>query len=328
MVTSDWFAMSDTFVKASIEGVEAPQFTDIHWRAKKGKASWNYRLKFDVLLGTRTRSMKYPYLSLQMWDKSILSWDELIAEMQFDLGVYFKRAFKKKISVMVFDDLLKKKRGKKKARRNPQQTDKNDEVGNSSDQKSVEISNTSLDVAPRESLDRPPSQLSPVAQREKQSSGCGKCCGCICCCCSKPKSSKKRRKKNALPSQDDSDDDEENLLLDAKEREAAEDQKEAAQKVSMIKGLFGLGEDDPPDSHWFHGDKTDHKTGQKLPMGKLCVSCQIIPKAEAMMNDNGFGQNAPNHSPFVPPPSGRLSFSWNPFVMGMYASSNDINLHF
>ena len=35
-----------------------PLETDTHWRCKKGKASWNYRLLFDVELGHSTRIMK------------------------------------------------------------------------------------------------------------------------------------------------------------------------------------------------------------------------------------------------------------------------------
>ena len=65
----DWLeGMSDLFVKCWVEGCKA-QETDTHWRAKKGRASWNYRLLFDVELGHNTRSMKFPYLSLQLWDR-------------------------------------------------------------------------------------------------------------------------------------------------------------------------------------------------------------------------------------------------------------------
>lgn len=107
--------MNDTYVKAYIEGVNA-QTTgqsqhmlvyqawtcvspwiahelnhsnrfitcpDIHWRAKKGKASWNWRMKFDVTLGHNTRTMKFPYLNISMWDKDILKYDDLIAGIQF-----------------------------------------------------------------------------------------------------------------------------------------------------------------------------------------------------------------------------------------------------
>ena len=57
--------MSDLFVKAWPEGC-AQKETDTHWRAKKGKASWNYRLIYDVELGHNTRAMKFPYLYIQV----------------------------------------------------------------------------------------------------------------------------------------------------------------------------------------------------------------------------------------------------------------------
>jgi len=53
--------MNDTYVKADIHGV-AQQSTDIHWRAKKGKASWNYRLKFEV-------SFRFALMCFGVWKK-------------------------------------------------------------------------------------------------------------------------------------------------------------------------------------------------------------------------------------------------------------------
>ncbi len=102
--------MSDTFVKVGLHGC-ADQSTDVHWRAKKGKASWNYRLKFDVLLGPKTPTMKFPYLKLQMWDKELLLSDDLIAETNLSLDKFLLRAFresydaeKKGRSVKLFED--------------------------------------------------------------------------------------------------------------------------------------------------------------------------------------------------------------------------------
>lgn len=54
--------ISDLFVKCWPEG-GSPQTTDTHWRAKKGKASWNYRLLFDIELGHSTRYILYFVLS-------------------------------------------------------------------------------------------------------------------------------------------------------------------------------------------------------------------------------------------------------------------------
>ena len=63
--------MSDLYVKCWPEGSPA-QDTDVHWRCKKGKASWNYRLNFDVELGHSTKAMKFPYLHFQLWDRYVL----------------------------------------------------------------------------------------------------------------------------------------------------------------------------------------------------------------------------------------------------------------
>jgi hypothetical protein len=46
-----------------LQGVNE-QSTDVHWRAKGGKASWNYRLCFDVDLGLKTMVYKFPYLKV------------------------------------------------------------------------------------------------------------------------------------------------------------------------------------------------------------------------------------------------------------------------
>ncbi len=67
--------MSDLFVKCWPEGCD-PQETDTHWRCKKGKASFNWRMLFDVELGHNTRAMKFPYFHLQLWDRDILKWND------------------------------------------------------------------------------------------------------------------------------------------------------------------------------------------------------------------------------------------------------------
>ena len=57
--------MNDLYVRCWVEGC-APQDTDVHWRAKKGKGSFNWRMKFDVALGHSTKAMKFPYLHVQV----------------------------------------------------------------------------------------------------------------------------------------------------------------------------------------------------------------------------------------------------------------------
>jgi len=349
--------MNDTYVKAFIEGTDS-QTTDIHWRAKKGKASWNWRMKFDVELGHNTRTMKFPYLNLSMWDKDILKYDDVIAETVLDLGKYFKRAYKKGKAVKLFEDAKKAPKKKKKKPAPPTKTEDEEakqwkfeepnekptadpvappptpktaappapatgdeklgellekdqaseaveddlmspavdvEAGES---KEVELTDTTTN--PLHGKDDEPVDSKPAEEEEVTESG-GSGGGCFSCFGGK---------------KEVDSDDEDAPLLDAEAQEKADDDKEASAAVSMIKGMLGLGEDDPPDSTWLHMTIKDFKNDERIPMGKLCISVNILPKAEAKISENGFGRREPNHTPILPPPVGRLKWSWNPFVMG------------
>jgi hypothetical protein len=49
--------------------------------------------------------------------------------------------------------------------------------------------------------------------------------------------------------------------------------------------------------------------------GKVRISLAVYPGEMAKANPVGLGRSEPNHSPFLPPPVGRLSFSLNPITM-------------
>ena len=49
--------------------------------------------------------------------------------------------------------------------------------------------------------------------------------------------------------------------------------------------------------------------------GKVKVQVDIFPVEKAQANAVGGGRSEPNHSPFLPPPVGRLQWSLNPFKM-------------
>ena len=57
--------------------------------------------------------------------------------------------------------------------------------------------------------------------------------------------------------------------------------------------------------------------GEKELGGKVRLSIDILPMEKALMNEVGGARQEPNHSPFCPPPVGRISFSLNPFKMFM-----------
>jgi hypothetical protein len=64
------------------------------------------------------------------------------------------------------------------------------------------------------------------------------------------------------------------------------------------------------DSFWMDTTDVDGKY-----VGKVRISLSVTPSDMAIANPVGTGRSEPNHSPFLPPPVGRLSFSLNPFTM-------------
>ena len=79
-------------------------------------------------------------------------------------------------------------------------------------------------------------------------------------------------------------------------------------------GLWG--DIDPPDSQWLKLSVTDKNTGETTPKGEICYSIQIWPKDKALVMPVGAARSEPNTNPYLPPPVGRLKWSWNPFVLG------------
>lgn len=101
---------SDVFVKAFIDNNDKKE-TDTHFRCQNGKASFNYRLLYDVKAPTNNYN-----LTLQTWDRDLFKSNDFIGETQFSLKELFEDAIltKKPMSLTkkYYDSYLKAKLGK------------------------------------------------------------------------------------------------------------------------------------------------------------------------------------------------------------------------
>merc|ERR1711871_572202 len=358
--------MSDLFVKCWPEGSD-PQTTDTHWRAKKGKASWNYRLLFDVELGHNTRAHKFPYLHIQMWDKDILKYNDCVGETMLDIGKFYRKAYHKNCAVNFFETLkgtaMDRVHKKKKVNAIIPDTDQDipPDENATDDQISSADGNEEKKTAPTpgKSEKSPSSKMSPPLPPRKIDSDdddielvkSEKFSGANPMYDSVPGSENapsekdvnrkdknkkkeehqddnKKNKKGGWFScfgkkeekKDDDDDDDGKPLLDddaaARQREMDDEEKEAAETASWLKSLAGIPGNDPADSKWLKLDVLDHNTGVREPRGQLCVNVQLWPKDKAIVMPVGARRDEPNTNPYLPPPVGRLKWSWNPFVLG------------
>ncbi|KOO24435.1 c2 domain containing protein [Chrysochromulina tobinii] len=94
--------------------------TDTHFRASKGKASWNWRMRFPVELRYTDRSLsrdKRHMLRLKLWDWDV-SLNDLAGETSLDLSEWFERVYKRQSSLAnhgsTLDELEKPKGDYKK----------------------------------------------------------------------------------------------------------------------------------------------------------------------------------------------------------------------
>lgn len=80
--------MSDIFVVGYPEG-QKPQVTDTHWRSEDGNGSFNWRMKFPIIV-----PCKVPRFKIQIWDKDVLTPNDAIGECNLNLRPFYMKAWR------------------------------------------------------------------------------------------------------------------------------------------------------------------------------------------------------------------------------------------
>lgn len=279
----DFTDLSDLMVKVWLQNKdEKAQTTDVHWRAKNGKASFNWRMKFDLELPIdQDNEADRGDLHFQMWDKDIL-YDDCLAEAVRDLTPYLKEVYKTKQVVNVF---AKKKPVRVRGTDSLPYSDRGVKSGDSNRNYSTQPSSMSV-------RDTEPSAYTAAITVDEDES-------------ERPllSSTSSSRALEAA---------EEKRLLQEK-RKAIQSKENAESLVKSIKQRFGMG-DDPDDAQWLVLKTKDSETGEQVTAGELLVSIEILPIYVANARAAGLGRSEPNNFPFLPEPADRLHLSamWNP----------------
>lgn len=83
----------------------------------------------------------------------------------------------------------------------------------------------------------------------------------------------------------------------------------------MIQLFLGWGDTIADDAKWLPITYHNHKMKRNEYRGSLAVSVTIVPESETVTRPVGAGRDEPNSNPYLPPPVGRLTFSFNPLSL-------------
>ncbi|KAH8085619.1 hypothetical protein JL720_7609 [Aureococcus anophagefferens] len=300
-------------------GDSKKQCTDIHWRCRSGRASWNWRLKFPVELPLA--SPELGRLNVQLWDKDIIKWNDIIGQSQLDLYRWLLKAYRENRAVNVFTEINQAIERKKKEEMGIMDSDdEDDDDDDDDDDGSGSESGSEGDGGDGDGdgdgggggggdgdgEEKPDGGDGGEETKEEGGDGDGaeaegeKADGDG----EAPKKKKKKKKK------DDDDDDGDKKPLS--EDEIAE--KDAQFFVAQLKNLMGLGPLDAS-AQWLKMTYKDQKRHRVYHRGAIAISVEILPKEDAENRPAGHGIAEPNQNPTLPPRSGRLALSTDPFAI-------------
>jgi hypothetical protein len=83
---------------------------------------------------------------------------------------------------------------------------------------------------------------------------------------------------------------------------------------SMFSRVSGASSSEEEDKFWISCMRRNEDRVLE-PGGRVQVSFELVPIDQATACEVGKGREDPNIDPFLPPPVGRIKFSWNPFDM-------------
>ncbi len=269
-------------------GQGKPQKTDIHWRAKNGKASWNWRMKFDVELPMEEGWDSQ--MEFQLVDKKLVGPDKLTASAIINLESYFKRAFRTKDVVNCF--------GKAESAKAFFTSENLDHEGVQSVQSNV--SSNSVSNYPNDTYSDGGTRIN---KNEKHTmdhvyyNGDSEDDNYSSLVQNVETNITKERDKENFYSEEDSEE-----YIERNER------LERINAINEIKERLGMDVSvNPLDADWL--TFLDVFSSDPCVLGRLLVSIEIVPKDVAEQRPNGFGRNKPNEFPKLPKPMGRIKFS-------------------
>jgi hypothetical protein len=322
---------NDLYIKAWLEGCK-PQSTDIHWRCKKGKGSFNWRMKFKTEWPN-----KFPYLTFQMWDQDIFKYSDVIAQSTIlDISKYLSEAFRTGEALQVFPPNKKSKPVEGKGGKSEEGAGKagdsfagaeglvdtaDDATQAKESDGAFASSGAAAGVGGDDGDPKTGGTLvvkrvaNPVAVLPLHEGTAGDYesdedediqeVGGVSTSAPKVKSA------------DGAGEDGEEDVKSAKQLQKEADEAEAKESVASLKKLAGMDDDVHPENAAWLKMYTEYKDGKMCRefAGQVLISVEVVPTMVAKEAPVGLGRSEPNINPQLPEPVGRMKFSLNPFYL-------------
>ena len=272
------FECGDYYAEFELGASDRKRSTDIHWRCRSGRASWNWRIKMPITLPLASPEMGR--LSVLLWDKDVVKWNDVVGQTQLDLYRWLLKAYRENRSVNVFkeiNDALRRKRAEEAGLANESDLESSD--GSSGDESDDEDEGDG-----EETKEEPTDDKSEKSEKSKKRK--------------KKKKSEKSEASEPPPPQD--------------KQEMAD--RDAQYFVEQLKTMAGIGPLDET-AQWLRLTYKDQKRHRVVARGSIAISVEILPKEDADNRPAGAGISEPNQNPTLPPRTGRMALSTNPFAV-------------
>jgi hypothetical protein len=302
---------------AELDAMRREQSTDVHWRARDGKGSFNWRFKFRVPVNSDLGygGWKQSLLHVDLWDRDVVKQDDKIAGCVLDLhdALLAARHTGEKIDLFLpaakqgpkCRALLRRIGREKNADKSTTPAASRRTPGVGSEHHSDGFDGTDGNS----SADR--------AGRRRRS-------GERCCCCFRRKRKRARASAPLLSGRGGDSADEDNPESDSNDSDSerrgccsSSDPLLEPERESgwlSVKRWLGIGR--PENAAWLHMRRRDREEGRFEDAGQVLLSIELMPVAVAEQRPAGLGRSAPNAYPELPKPVGRLEYSLNPYSMG------------
>ena len=254
-----------------------------------GNPSWNYRIVIPIELPLR--DPLHARLTVQLWDFDVLTANDIVAERQIDLYQWFLMAYHSEREVQPFK-VMKQARADRDTPPPSQPP---------IEKRSKSLPDTDSRFADCDLEDEAASRL-PLLGVDVEQPHYSTAAGTF----GKEQSNPLVSDENSFGEKTDEEDDE-NL-------EHSDPIVNAQDALDALLNLVGMG---PlaDDAMWLKLVYFDQKKKKARQRGRLALSLCIVPEVDVQSRPAGKGRSEPNANPFLPPPVGRVSFSFNPCTM-------------